>query len=277
MPISYRFFSLACLFIIAFAPCCAQGDAGFYEKSRQGFYWYEQTLSDEDEEVFKQPKADSFTYNDLWMLNPERFKIVLKDRFDLAIQTPTEENVYRYIEIQDVAKRKSMAFAGVMGMVTQLNPQFRDNNITTMPNAGRKTYYQIKNKQRDELLTNSTDEFALIVFESPGCGYCEAQRPIIEAFQANNGWNVKYLDIYENRKLVERYGIDITPTIMLLSRSSQKLIPISKGVVTLAELEGRIDRTVRYLSGETVPEQWFNGPGSFDPLKFLKQGRGGKQ
>jgi conjugal transfer pilus assembly protein TraF len=274
MPILYRFFSVACLITLTLVPCYAQEGAGFYEKSRQGFYWYEKYLSPEDEEAFDQPDADAFTYNDLWMLNSEKFKIVLKDRFNLAIQAPTEENVYRYIEIQDVAKRKSMAFAGVMGMVSQQNPQFQGKGITTMTNEGRKAYYRLKNEHRDEVLRNGRDEFALIVFESPGCGYCEAQRPIVEAFQERNGWSVKYLDIYENENLAEKYSIDMTPTIMMLTRSSKELIHISKGVVSMAELRSRISRAIRYISGETKAEQWFNGPGSLDPLKLIHQGRG---
>lgn len=274
MPILYRFFSVVCLITLTLAPCFAQEGAGFYEKGRQGFYWYEKNLNVEDEEAFKQPQADAFTYNDLWSLNPERFKIVLKDRFNLAIQAPTEQNVYRYIEIQDVAKRKSMAFAGVMGMVSQQNPQFQGKGITTMTNAGRKAYYRLKNEQRDESLRDGADEFALIVFESSGCGYCEAQRTTLEAFEERNGWSVKYLDIYENKNLAEKYSIDMTPTIMMLSRSSKELIHISKGVVSMAELRSRIARAIRYISGETKAEQWFNGPGSLDPLKLINQGRG---
>ena len=114
-------------------------------------------------------------------------------------------------------------------------------------------------------------QFALIVFEQQGCHYCEAQRPIIERFQVIHGWTVKYLDINEYRNMADKYSIEVTPSVLMVSKTSNKAIQISSGVVSLAELQRNITRAIKYLEGKNRPEQWFNEDGVPDPLKFVKQ------
>jgi conjugal transfer pilus assembly protein TraF len=270
----FQFFSVVLSLVLALSFGQVQASEGFFDQEgRKGFYWYERAIAIEEEEFFQQPATDTFTYEDLWLINPETFKTVLNNRFNLAIQTPTRDNVYRYLQIQDVAKRKSKAFAGVMGMVSQTHPEFSGRNITTMPESGKKAYYRIKNQELHNLLKDGQKNFALIVFESSGCGYCIAQRPIIEAFQAGSGWSVRYIDIDENRQLSAKYNIDTTPTIMMLSRQRKALIHIAKGVVALADLQETVARTVSYISGQTTAQQWFRQPGGPKPDEPAQRGR----
>jgi conjugal transfer pilus assembly protein TraF len=252
------------------------GESGFYEKGREGFYWYQDEPPPNLEEYFKQPEPDGFSYADLWRLNPEKFAQVLKERQLVAIQQPNEGSVLRYLEAQDVAKRKSMAFAGVMGLVSQTHPEFTARNLTNMIEPAKNAYYKHKEQEISNTLSAGSDEFALIVFEQVGCHYCEAQRPIIERFQVAHGWTVKYLDINEYKSMADKYSIEMTPSVMMISRSTNNAIQISSGVVSLAELQQRIIRAVQYLTGKNKPEQWFNESGLSDPLKFINQeGRGG--
>ena len=62
----------------------------------------------------------------------------------IAIQVPTEINALRYIEAQDVAKRKSMAFAGAMGLAIQRNPKFQNAHSVQMTDSTKKAHYQAK-------------------------------------------------------------------------------------------------------------------------------------
>ena len=253
------------------------GESNFYERGREGFYWYQDEPSPVVEEYFQQPKLDGFSYTDLWRMNPEKFAQVLKDRKFLAIQVPTPGHALKYLEAQDVAKRKSMAFAGVLGLASQMHPEFSDRHTIGAIEPAKRAYYAVKDQEAAATLSAGADEFALIVFEQAGCQYCEAQRPIIERFQASHGWTVKYLDIDEYRSMAEKFGIEITPSVLMVSKSSNKAIPISSGVVSLAELQQNIIRAVKYLTGQNQPEQWFNETGVIDPLKLVNQNRGGEQ
>lgn len=261
-------------------------DLQFYDNSqKKGFYWYEDETREEPEEkaeeviVIPPPQEvqkeqsviNNYTYDQLWVLHPDIFAKELDRRQKLAIQFPTVENVYSYLEAQDVAKRKSVAFAGAMGYVSQLNPQFSgENNYPTNVPGQNVLRNEIKTDDQD-YLKSVKDDFALLVFMSKGCSYCDAQEPILDMFYASYGWNIKRLDIKEHSDIAGKYSITLTPSIIVISRKTQKAIPLTSGIVTLPELRDRLIRSVRMLNGEIEPEQWYTNKRSTDPLKFIKK------
>ena len=81
-------------------------------------------------------------------------------------------------------------------------------------------------------------------------------------------WQVKRIDINENPQLEQRFGITITPSLLLIYKGSQDYIPVSSGVASMAEIEEKIYRGMRLLNGEITPEEYslyeFQRGGSFD-------------
>jgi conjugal transfer pilus assembly protein TraF len=253
----------------------AEEAKGFYYERKGGFYWYEdESPAETDPEIeayFEMPEPDPFSYGELWRMNPDKMAQVLENRKLIAIHTPTEENARRYIEAQDVAKRKSMAFAGAVGVAAQMNPRFSATKTSSMVGPAKQAYYQAKREEIESVLNSAVNNFALIVFESPGCSYCEAQRPILDRFRETHGWTVRYVDIDEHRPMAEKYGIDITPSVLMLAREQNTAMPISSGVVGMQDLKKRIMRAIRYVRGETEPSQWFNEEGVTDPLEYAEE------
>jgi conjugal transfer pilus assembly protein TraF len=241
----------------------------YTKPQKTGFYWY-------DDQTVKPPKEitneyidippqnmqteteiqTKLTYNQLWVMHPDTFAKELDSRQKLAIQFPNVENVYSYLEVQDVAKRKSVAFAGVMGYVSQLNPQFNGEDSYPLNVPGQNIYRSEKKSEEDDYLNNVKEEFALLVFNSEGCKYCEAQDPILDMFYASHGWNIKKIDINKYSEIASKYSITQTPSIILISRDTGKGFPLTSGLITLPELKERIFRSVRMLKGEIEPEQW---------------------
>jgi conjugal transfer pilus assembly protein TraF len=273
----------ALLFSLLFAILCvcdafAEDDKGFYYGRKGGFYWYEDEPPKEDGMYFEMPEPDRFAYDDLWRMNPEKMAEVLENRKLIAIHTAADENglenARRYIEAQDVAKRKSMAFAGAVGLAAQMNPRLSYVNNASVVASAKHAYYQAKREELEGVLNSAAADFALIVFESPGCHYCEVQRPILEGFRATYGWTLRYMDIDEKRIMAEQYGIDITPSVLMIARGKDTAIPISSGVVSMADLKKRLMRAIRYVRGETEAAQWFNEEGVTDPLEYAEKRRG---
>ena len=256
----------------------------YTKPQKTGFYWYDDQAVEPPKEIKNEnietpaqitpiePEIKTpLTYNQLWVMHPDNFAKELDSRQKLAIQFPNVENVYSYLEVQDVAKRKSVAFAGVMGYVSQLNPQFSGEDSYPLNVPGQNIYRSEKKSEEDDYLNNVKDEFALLVFNSEGCKYCEAQEPILDMFYASHGWNLKKIDINKYSELATKYSITQTPSIILISRYTGKGIPLTSGIITLPELKERIFRSVRMLKGEIEPEQWYNNKRSSDPLKFIKK------
>lgn len=263
-----------------------KSDQHFYDNSqKKGFYWYDDKVRDipiekTEEEITTPPPPEAekeqdtivnYNYEQLWALHPDIFAKELDRRMKLAIQFPTIENVYDYLEVQDVAKRKSVAFAGAMGYVSQLSPQFSGENNYPINVPGQKVLRNEMMSDDQEFLKSVKEDFALLVFMSEGCPYCDAQEPILDMFYASHGWNIKKLNIKEYPDIAEKYSITLTPSIIVVSRETQKAIPLTSGIVTLPELRDRLIRSVRMLNGEIVPEQWYTNKRSTDPLKFIKK------
>jgi len=98
--------------------------SGYGEDVERGWYWYEveKEVPEEGKEEFASDKASQNA--DPWKMSAEEFRKYLDDTKDRAVASPTVENVSHYIEAQDIARRKAVAFANVFQLVMQTNPEF---------------------------------------------------------------------------------------------------------------------------------------------------------
>lgn len=251
------------------------------EPKKMGFYWYEEKELESEVEEEKQTKIpivisgpkerqqDGKTYEEMWVMEVDAFAELLENRQKLAIQFPTPENVFLYQEAQDVAKRKSGAFAGVMGMVAQLHPEFSSENIYPANVPGQKVYVSERRNDDDSFFNENNEHYALIVFTSVGCQYCDAQKPIIDLFHNMYGWDIRYLDISKYGEIANKYSVTMAPSILVISKKDSDAMPVSSGLITLPELKRRVSRTIRFMSGDNNPEQWYRNERISDPLKFI--------
>ncbi|MDB5582366.1 MAG: hypothetical protein JWR80_7542 [Bradyrhizobium sp.] len=84
------------------------------------------------------------------------------------------------------------------------------------------------------------------------------------------GWQVTLMDLDQHPDIRRRYGVEVTPTTMVIRRSSQQHMAIANGVEDYPNLAQMAYRAVRLLSGDIRPEQFMTGPGEdngfFDAL-----------
>lgn len=272
-----QYCSLVAMTVFIVGGAFAEEPKGFYSERKGGFYWYEDDPAPEEDpeverQLYEMPTVDNYSYQDLWAMNPEKRAETLDTRKLILIQEPTIENAMRFLESQDIAQRKAKAVAGVVAAASQMNPKFKGVHLTSMTSSAKQIYHTEKGERTDSILDSGADEFALVVFETAGCQYCEVQRPIIDRFEAMHGWVVKHVDIDEYRQLADRYGIEITPSVLMLIRDSDEAVPISTGAVTMPDLREHIMRAIRYVRGEIEPAQWYNEENGKDPLKFVEKG-----
>jgi len=196
---------------------------------------------------------------------------MLKKTMKVAVQFPTEENVLKYLVMQDIARRKSTAFASVVGYVGQKYPRFSNEDVHPVIAPGRTALAELKQGEIRQTIEESSNEFALIMFTQKGCRFCDVQKSILKFFTASYDWTVRLIDTDSHPDLSSRFGIEQTPSIILVHKSSKDHMPISVGVISLRELNARVYRSIKFLRGEVTPEQWFiyefeKNAGS-DPLK----------
>jgi conjugal transfer pilus assembly protein TraF len=247
------------------------------DDERWGFFWYNDRIKEEEinqaeqtkkKEIYPPLKPDNLTYTDLWDIHPDRFKKIIDTRLKLAVQHPTESNVLRYIEAQDVAKRKSLAFTASMQFVAQKHPEY-DEDAGPLNVPGKAVKRRIQWEKEQKILHASKDGFGLIFFVDPSCHYCETQRPVVEQFKFDYDWLVEKLHISENAELAKRYDINKTPAIIIVAKKNGAALSISRGVIPLSELRDRVINAVLYLNGKNRRENFIHNLAT-DPLKFKK-------
>ena len=72
------------------------------------------------------------------------------------------------------------------------------------------------------------------------------------------------MDIDRRPELAQRFGVEVTPTTMIIRRGSQQRMVIANGVEAYPNLAQMAYQAVRLLTGDIRPEQFMTGAGEED-------------
>ena len=224
---------------------------------KRGWHWYEtKPKKEESKEEQTKPSLHDYKLTELWEMDTDKFQGILTSIQKEAVRKPTVESVKEYYVIQDIARKKALAYANTAGVVMQMYPELslqRD-----IPNAVPGITARIK-QQTQEIATKinqSSNDFALLYFHSPSCEYCVQQNQIVGLFESKYGWPVKKIDVTQNPDSAARFRVNGVPFLLLVAKSSKETMPISVGVVSLTDLEERIYRGVRLLKKDIRPDEY---------------------
>jgi len=236
---------------------------------KRGWFWYEinppeEKLSEEkpnqdkpdQQKTKKLPSLSDYSLQELWEMHPDQFQAILMELQKKAVMKPTIESVREYYIIQDIARRKALAFANVAATVMQMYPglSLQAEVPSVVPGINARVRQQIN--EITSKINASKGDFALLYFYSPYCEFCTEQNQIIDLFRSKYGWKIKAINITVDPAASEKFRINGIPYILLISRLSQESIPISVGVVSLLDMEQRIYRGIRLLNAEIKPEEY---------------------
>ena len=212
-------------------------------------------------------------------MHPDDFQALLIDFQKKAVWRPTPENVEEYYYVQDIARRKALAFTNVAEYVMQKDPELSVSKDYPTVVPGQNALVRSREEEVKERITRAKEDYGLLFFYSPSCEYCAEQEQIIRYFEEEYGWEIKRIDFTREKRLDDMFGITIVPTILLVYRNSTEAIPVSAGVISTAEMEDKIYRGVRLLSGEITPQEYsiydFQRGGGFDVTAPAMKGRQG--
>ena len=273
------------LTVVIILTVTATASASYYNDSAKGWWWYQKEPEKQSgnpekkkKAINRMPSLKDYTYDQIWEMHPDQFQEFAEALKKKAVQKPSEENVKEYFEVQEIARKKALAFSNVAQFVWQKYPELttkKDYPITTPGNLAR--IAQI-NEERQRTLRDNRDDFALIYFQRPDCSYCDEQSRILDWFTNETGWTVKWVNISENPSMASKFNVEITPTLILIQKGNQDYLPVSAGVISADEIEDKAYRAVRLLKGEISPEEYslyeFQKGGGFDVKKRRLQNKG---
>lgn len=245
--------------------------SGYDGEVEKGWYWYE-VVKEKPEMDTEKPNLTETVPPDVnpWDLSAEEFRDLFDKVKDTAVTSPTVQNVSRYIEWQDVARRKAVAFANVFQLVMQNNPEFSISSQYPTTTPGMNALVSIKSEERENLIRDATGEFALIYFHRPDCKFCKAQNGILRFFVDKYGWPIKKVNIYTEPEAASRFNVSRVPYILIVSKETGDYMPLSSGVISFTEIEQKLYNTIRYMRGDVTPSRFSlyeyqdGGPGDPD-------------
>ncbi|MDF0491107.1 conjugal transfer protein TraF [Sphingobium sp. H39-3-25] len=247
-------------------------EPGARERPKQGYWWYEAPKpappAKEDPDALVKPVIPPMAELATW--TPPKIRKLIEQQRDYAATVLTVDAVADFWRLQDFARRKARAFAGVTQLAMLTHPELNSKSANPMVTDARSELTAEKDAIRRAYLRSHANEFALVMFSRASCGYCRVQWPIVQRFQEEMGWQVTLMDVDRRPDVTQRFGVEITPTTMLIRRGSQQRMIIASGVEAYPNLAQMAYQAVRLLLGDIRPEQFMTGPGEdngfFDAL-----------
>jgi len=263
-------------------PFTEENGKAYYMDAKRGWWWYEKIpLEKKDREEKaedgkkRSPRLSDYTMEELWNMYPDDFQAVLMAFQKKAVQVPSENNVREYYVVQDIARRKSLAFANVSAAVMQKYPDLSVAADYPITAPGRNAEVSQRTDEIESRIRSAREEFALIYFSSAGCPYCAEEGSILSLFVEKYGWEIREIDIEREAAVSSVFGIETTPTLLLIYRGRADHITVSAGVASLAEIEEKLYRGIRLLKNEITPEEYslyeFQRGGAFDVRAPLRR------
>jgi conjugal transfer pilus assembly protein TraF len=239
---------------------------------KQGYWWYEPVAKAEQPgpEVSKLVKPVIPPMAELATWTPPRIRDLIAAQRDYAATVLTVDAVADFWRLEDFARRKARAFAGITQIAMLQHPELNATSANPMVGDARAELTAEKDAVRRTYLRGRSQEFALVMFSRSTCGYCRVQWPIVQRFRDEMGWQVTLMDVDRRPDVAQRFGVEITPTTMIIRRGSAQRMVIASGVEAYPNLIQTAYQAVRLLSGDIRPEQFMTGAGEeggfFDAL-----------
>lgn len=241
------------------------------DTDRHGYWWYEASpppVSEDKTPALLKPRIPPMAELATW--TPPRIHSLIEQQRDYAATVLTVDAVADFWRLEDFARRKARAFAGLTQFAMLQHPELNSKSANPMVGNARDVLLAQKDDVRRRYLASKANEFALVMFSRTSCGYCRVEWPIVERFQDEMGWQVILMDLDRRPDLGARYGVEVTPTTMIIRRNSAQRMVIATGVEAYPNLAQMAYQAVRLLTGDIKPEQFMTGAGEeggfFDAL-----------
>lgn len=239
---------------------------------KKGYWFYNECeVEEEQQEVKEQRKEPSPIPSPSKMMDmhPKDLEKLLNEQKEFAIWKQTPEAVKDYYVVQDVVRRKALAFTAISKYVMLMEPQLNARSQYALAAPGRKVATKLHNNAINNILNESRRDFALVMFSKRTCSYCPVQKNVLKYFKDRHNWSLKDIDIDDRPDLQARFNVTVTPMTIIIEKDSDRWMPVSVGVESLVDIENGVDRAVRMMRGDISPEQYilndYEQGGFFDP------------
>lgn len=181
----------------------------------------------------------------------EQLQKQLVEARQVAVMNPTEDNLKKYIQLQEVVLSQAATFTDQWQRVIWSNPDL-DYSLKGRPTDATaiKAYDQNRGQDKAAAIQAMARDNGILFFYRSDCPYCHAMAPILRQFASQYGLRVMavsldngpmegYPDALPNNGIAERLGVTTVPAVFVMDTQSKSFKPVGYGVLSQSELESR--------------------------------------
>ena len=237
-----------------------QASSLFFEGHAEGWHWYES----QESEIRKQGSGKKQEKSPTEVIEEQRKEI--EQKLHAAIVEPTRENLVAYILAQRALMDQSQRFSESWKKVVMTSPSLDETLIHPVDQNARPIYYLEKSKDLQDKIKKLASEYGLFFFFRKNCPYCHGFAPIVKSFAKTYGWSLlpvsldggtlpEFPHAKKDNGIAESLGVSHVPALIALHPKSGKFIPLAYGMVSISEIEERVELLTKYPISVDHPYQ----------------------
>ncbi|EMM5100987.1 conjugal transfer protein TraF [Pseudomonas aeruginosa] len=244
----------------------AAGSETFYKGKAEGWFWYKDPKEEEEEEEKKLPPPpppppapvkDEEPDVSAQPEQPAIFSVKwLRDNLDtyrdIAIDSPTEENVSRYYYMQRMMMDKASKFSEMSSKVIMKDPFLDEDSRRPVATYAANAMNKMAADSRDKVLKDLSQKVGLFYFFKSDCVLCVEQAGVLQSLNHATGISVipvsmdgenlpngGFAEYRVDSGQAEKLGIFQAPALALAIPPDKSEI-VGYGAITLDVLYNRI-------------------------------------
>lgn len=271
--------ALNAIFLAAPSPSMAQGALGYasvWECDAEKFAWYcdvppparpRATRPAPVPEPAKVAPSRRLEIKDIKSI--EALRAEIKRREDLAIMSPTPENMRDYLEINAYMQDKASVFTDQWRRVVWQTPDLDYSTRNPSNNTAIRLKAEDREKGVDQAMLRLAREHGLLFFFRSDCPYCHAMAPNLKLMQERYGFEVLYVSMdgrplpglsswivnrgqYEKLMLRHQQTDARVPALFIASKRTGETAPLGVGTLAFTDITERI-----FVLTQTTPGSEF--------------------
>ena len=229
--------------------------ATFLDRHAEGWHWYEDRISEEEEtkedtpKPEKKPETKEGASSDTQQL--EALQKELKRRRDRAVMRPTYAHVKDYQLLQKWMVDHANQFSNMWMKVLYTTPALDTTLENPMAQSARHVYLDTREKNLEAKVKALSQSYGLFFFFKKNCPYCHHFAPIVKQFSQRFGWKVLAisldggtLDAFPQAQIdngaAHKLGVTQVPALMAVNPTTGHVLPLSIGMTTQDAILERI-------------------------------------
>lgn len=226
-----------------FLSSIAKADSFWIERT-VGWQWYQDPENTKPEAINVAVSTDPIA-----AMAVVRHRV--QQTLDLAILNPTEENIQRYIALQNQLGERAERFADIWRSVLLKDPAL-DYSLKHPTNQIAKQIDLDRTRQQEEdQIKQLAKHHGLFFFYRSTCPYCQRFAPIVKHFSMRYGLAVipittdgvslpEFPHSHRDQGQAARLKVTVEPALFTADPQSHRIIPVSFGLLSEDELRQRL-------------------------------------